>query len=76
MTLLGAFALPYCYAGSPGNKALFLSEKMRNSPGKRLADTAEVTIAVSTPGSFENGEAYFHINKTRIILISFDSSLF
>src|SRR5688572_25913951 len=28
MTLLGAMALPYCYAASPGNKALYLSDKM------------------------------------------------
>ena len=39
MTLLGGLSLPYCYAATPGNKALYLSDKMRNSPGKRLVDT-------------------------------------
>ncbi len=67
MTLLGGLSLPYCYAGSPGNKALFLSEKMRQSPGKRLADTADFILAVSTPGSFGNNqEAAFLINRTRL----------
>ncbi len=36
MTLLGVMALPYCYAASPGNKALYLSDKMRQSPGQTI----------------------------------------
>lgn len=68
MTLLGAMSLPYCYAASPGNKALYLSDKMRNAPGKRLIDTASFVIAVLTPGSFsENGTGHVHINKVRLI---------
>ncbi len=68
MTLLGAMSLPYCYAASPGNKALYLSDKMRNAPGKRLMDTASFVIAVLTPGSFsENGKGHIHINKVRLI---------
>ena len=68
MILLGVMALPYCYAGSPGNKALYMSDKMRNNPGKRLMDTAEFLIGVSTPGSFEGeGEGFIHIRKTRLI---------
>lgn len=68
MTLLGGLALPYCYAGSPGNKALYLSEKMRQSPGKRLFDTAEFVMAVSKRGSLQlGGEGLFHINRTRLI---------
>lgn len=51
MSLLGAMSLPYCYAASPGNKALYLSDKMRNSPGKRLMDTASFVIEVLTPGA-------------------------
>lgn len=67
MTLLGVMALPYCYAGSPGNKALYFSEKMRQSPGKRLIDTADFIISVSTPGSFlMGGYGHIHINKTRL----------
>lgn len=68
MTLLGALSLPYCYAGSPGNKALYLSDKMRQSPGKRLADTADFIVEVSKLGSFESNLAgIFAINKTRLI---------
>lgn len=68
MTLLGAMSLPYCYAASPGNKALYLSDKMRNSPGKRLMDTASFVIAVLTPGTLETGEeGHLYINKVRII---------
>ncbi len=68
MALLGAMSLPYCYAASPGNKALYLSDKMRNSPGKRLMDTASFVIAVLTPGSLEDGESgHIHINKVRLI---------
>lgn len=68
MALLGAMSLPYCYAASPGNKALYLSDKMRNSPGKRLMDTASFVIAVLTPGTLEDGESgHIHINKVRLI---------
>jgi len=68
MTLLGVLALPYCYAGSPGNKALYLSQKMRNSPGKRLVDTAEFIIGVSTTGNLTtNPYGHIHINRTRLI---------
>lgn len=68
MALLGAMSLPYCYAASPGNKALYLSDKMRNSPGKRLIDTASFVIAVLSPGSFtDSSHGYIHINKVRLI---------
>jgi ER-bound oxygenase mpaB/B'/Rubber oxygenase, catalytic domain len=68
MTLLGAMSLPYCYAASPGNKALYLSDKMRNAPGKRLMDTASFVISVLTPRSFsENGTGHIHVNKVRLI---------
>lgn len=68
MALLGAMALPYCYAASPGNKALYLSDKMRQSPGKRLLDTANFIIHVSKPGTLATESfGQIHINKTRLI---------
>jgi hypothetical protein len=68
MALLGAMSLPYCYAASPGNKALYLSDKMRNSPGKRLMDTASFVISVLTPGTLEDeATGHIHINKVRLI---------
>jgi hypothetical protein len=67
MTLLGGLSLPYCYAASPGNKALYLSDKMRKSPGKRLIDTADFIITVSTALNIsENSEAQISINKLRL----------
>ncbi|CAN5120143.1 oxygenase MpaB family protein [soil metagenome] len=67
MTLLGVLALPYCYAASPGNKALFLSTKMRKQPHKRLADTADFIISVSTKGNLTASKTgHIHINKTRL----------
>ena len=68
MMLLGAMSLPYCYAASPGNKAIHLTEKMRNKPGKRLLETAQYVIKLMEPGSFEpDGIAYPYINKTRLV---------
>lgn len=68
MMLLGAMSLPYCYAASPGNKALYRAGKMRKQTAKRLFDTAQFVMAVLTPGSLApRGDGYLHINKTRLI---------
>lgn len=67
MTLLGALSLPYCYAASPGNKAIHLTQKMRKSPGKRLLETAHFIITVMQENGFCNGSATFEIQKTRLI---------
>jgi hypothetical protein len=68
MTLLGALSLPYCYAASPGNKALVATAKIKQATGKRLVDTAAFIIGVLTKNSLqENGNAHFLINKTRLI---------
>lgn len=68
MTLLGLMSLPYCYAASPGNKALYLTEKMRKSPGKRLAETGEFTISVLRTGNLQSGQSgLIQIGKTRLI---------
>jgi ER-bound oxygenase mpaB/B'/Rubber oxygenase, catalytic domain len=68
MTLLGALSLPYCYAASPGNKALYQTEKMRKATGKRLVETADFIIKVLTPGSLApQGIGYIQINKIRLI---------
>ncbi len=65
MGVLGAFSLPFCYAAAPGNKALYLSDKMRKAPGKRLMDTAQFVQEVCQPAT---PEAFiFAINRTRLI---------
>jgi hypothetical protein len=68
MTLLGAKSLPYCYAASPGNKAIYLTEKMLKVPGKRLTETAQFIIDVMRSNSFQkSGYGYIQINKTRLV---------
>jgi len=68
MMLLGAVSLPTCYAASPGNKVLYISEKIRNKPGKRLLDTASFVISISEPGAFEeNGIGYKAVQQVRLI---------
>ena len=68
MTFLGAVSLPNCYAAWPGNKVLFLSEKMSKRQGKRLLDTAAFVIAISEPGAFdENGTGFKAVQQVRLI---------
>ena len=68
MTLLGALALPYCYAASPGNKALYFTGKMQKNPGKRLLETAQFIITVLTEESFgPQGGAMFEVQRTRLV---------
>lgn len=68
MTLLGAKSLPFCYAASPGNKALYFTGKIRQTTGKRLVETAAFIIEVMKTGSLRVGAAgHIHINKTRLI---------
>jgi hypothetical protein len=68
MMLLGAVSLPSCYAASPGNKVLYISEKIRQKPGKRLLETAAFVIAISEPGAFEqNGIGYPAVQQVRLI---------
>jgi hypothetical protein len=68
MGLLGALSLPYCYAATPGNKAIYLTEKMRKSPGMRLLETAHFIIEVMKEGAFlPEGSGAFEVQKTRLI---------
>jgi hypothetical protein len=68
MTLLGAKSLPYCYAATPGNKAIHFTQKMRQSPGKRLMETAQFITAVFEAGAFgERSSGYIQINKIRLV---------
>jgi len=68
MMLLGAVSLPTCYAAFPGNKVLYISEKIRKKPGKRLLETASFVITVSEPGAFdEHGNGYVAVQQVRLI---------
>jgi hypothetical protein len=68
MMLLGAVSLPTCYAATPGNKVLYLSEKIRKKPGKRLLETASFVIHISEPAAFdEYGPGYKAVQQIRLI---------
>jgi hypothetical protein len=68
MMFLGAVSLPYCYAAYPGNKVLYLSQKMAKTPGKRLLDTASFVIRVCSPGAFDpDGTGFLSVQQTRLI---------
>ncbi len=68
MMLLGAVSLPTCYAASPGNKVLYISEKIRKKPGKRLLETASFVITVSEPGAFDKHSiGYVAVQQVRLI---------
>ena len=68
MMFLGAVSLPYCYAAFPGNKVLYLSEKMAKKPGKRLLDTASFVIQVCSQGAFDTSRmGFMAVQQTRLI---------
>jgi hypothetical protein len=68
MMLLGAVSLPTCYAATPGNKVLYLSQKIRQKPGKRLLETASFVITISQRGAFEaDGAGYLAVQQVRLI---------
>jgi hypothetical protein len=68
MMLLGAVSLPTCYAATPGNKVLYLSEKIRKKPGKRLLETASFVITVSGKDAFgADGPGYLAVQQVRLI---------
>ncbi len=67
MTLLGVLSLPYCYAAAEGARVLWLAEKMRNQPGKRLLDTATFVHQVLDADAFApQGQGLAAIMKVRL----------
>lgn len=66
--LLGLLSLPFCYAAADGAQVLYLSEKIKNDPAKRLLDTAVFIWDVMAPDAFEStGKGFSSILKIRII---------
>lgn len=65
---LGLYSLPYCYAAADGARVLYHSRRLRESPGKRLAETASFVMDVCEPGAFEeSGKALRSILKVRLM---------
>lgn len=66
--LLGLLSLPFCYAAADGARVLYLSEKIKNDPEKRLLDTAGFIWDVMAPDAFEKtGKGFAAILKVRLI---------
>ncbi|WP_339814712.1 oxygenase MpaB family protein [uncultured Imperialibacter sp.] len=65
---LGLYSLPYCYAAANGAKVLYHSKRLRESPGKRLIETASFVLDVSEPGAFDTkGKGFRSILKVRLM---------
>lgn len=49
LTMLGCYALPYCYAAANGAQVLFFSERLRHNTTQRLLETAQFLQQVTNP---------------------------
>lgn len=66
--LLGLLSLPFCYAAADGARVLYLSERIKNDPAKRLLDTAVFIWDVMAPDAFlPTGKGFSSILKIRLI---------
>jgi hypothetical protein len=45
-------SLPYCYGAAKGVKALYLTDKLRSKPWRRLLNTAQFLVDVMAKGAF------------------------
>lgn len=67
MSLLGLLSLPYCYAAADGAMVLYLTERLRDRPAKRLSDTAGFIWDVMAPHAFDSdGKGFASCLKIRL----------
>jgi len=67
MSLLGLLSLPYCYAAADGAMVLYLTERLRDRPAKRLSDTADFIWDVMAPDAFsKEGKGFASCLKIRL----------
>lgn len=67
LSLLGLLSLPYCYAAADGAMVLYLTERLRDRPAKRLSDTADFIWDVMAPDAFnEEGKGFASCLKIRL----------
>lgn len=67
MSLLGLLSLPYCYAAADGAMVLYLTERLRDRPAKRLSDTADFIWDVMAPDAFSSeGKGFASCLKIRL----------
>ncbi len=68
MAMLGMYSLPYCYAAANGARVLYFSERLRNDPGKRLAETGQYIFDVTEKNAFSpKGKAICSTQKVRLM---------
>ncbi|MGB3851656.1 MAG: oxygenase MpaB family protein [Tunicatimonas sp.] len=68
LLMLGLLSLPYDYAAADGAQVLYLSERLRNDPGKRLAETGQYVLDVGSKDAFgPKGKAICSAQKVRLI---------
>lgn len=64
---LGFFSLPYSYLGANGAQVLWLTERIKNDPTRRLQETGEWVFAVNSPKEWLTGGAIYKTMKIRLI---------
>ena len=68
LLMLGLLSLPYDYAAANGAQVLYLSERLRYNPGKRLAETGQYVLDVGAPDAFApSGKGICSAQKVRLI---------
>ena len=68
LLMLGLLSLPYDYASAHGVQVLYLSERLRDNPGKRLAETGQYVLDVGSKDAFASkGRAISSAQKVRLI---------
>ena len=68
LLMLGLLSLPYDYAAAHGAQVLYLSERLRENPGKRLAETGQYILDVGSQDAFgPKGRAICSAQKVRLI---------
>lgn len=68
LTLLGFYALPYCYAFADGAQVLVRSKRITEDIGMRLTETALFLLDCFRPGTFlEDPKSLLSIAKVRLI---------
>jgi len=67
LLMLGLISLPFDYAAANGVQVLYLSERLRNNPAKRLAETGQYVLDVGERDGFSNrGRAICSAQKVRL----------
>lgn len=65
---LATASLVFCYAGYPGVKVLTFSHRLDQDAYRRVGETAQFLLAVTTPGSLgEGGRGIRKIQKVRLL---------